>query len=196
MQGRQSLRNYFLQLGGSGKAAPHAVLDDDGLDEGLGVVRIAYEALVDHVVAQKLADHLQLVGGGERLSPAGREGRCGEQLEFFPNVLAGSRRLSLSLLLMIEILIVVVKVEIGLDGIVVIIVVFIRQTRTHRHFDTGKENERENYYNASLKQITKSCKGLGMKCIAWKRLWETPKHIAANYCKCMSTCVKMGATTP
>lgn len=131
----EPLRHHLLQLGSGGEAAPHAVLDDDRLEEGLRVIGVADDALVDHVVAKELGDHLQLIRhGGEEARqgrPAARGERRGrQQLELLPDVLAGRRRLKL---LRVEILLLVVIVEIRLERIVIVVVVFTRQTWIQRH---------------------------------------------------------------
>lgn len=152
--GSQLLRD---QLGGGRKAAPHTVLDDDVLDEGL-VVRIADEALVHHVSSKQLGHHLQLIGGGEvaaatvvvllwgegrsdrnigwRAEPraaAGRQGRGGQQLEFLPDILTGRGRLQLALLLLVIEILFLVADEIGLHRVVVEVIVPVGEAHVEGH---------------------------------------------------------------
>lgn len=135
VQGGEPLGDHLLQLGRGGEAAPHAVLDDDGLEEGLGVVGVADDALVDHVVAQELGDHLQLIRRGGEEAWQGRSAARGErrgrqQFKLLPDVLARCWRLKL---LRVEVLLLVVIVEIRLKRVVVVVIVFTSQTWIQRH---------------------------------------------------------------
>lgn len=140
--GCQLFRHHFLQLGRSRKAAPHTVLNNDGLDESL-IVRVTDEALVHHVPSQELSDQLQLVGGREEAGdarPTARGTRRGRQeLKLLPDVLTGCRRLRPVVLLLVEVLI-FVEVEEWLYGVIIQVVIPALESGVERHgacFNSG-----------------------------------------------------------
>lgn len=124
----QPLWHHLLQLCGGGEAAaPHAILDDEGLQKCCrGAV----------VIVQEVRHRLQVVGGRQGGSPAGGQGRCRQQLELLPDVFAGSRQ-ELAAWRRVEVFLFTIQEEVGLDHVVVIIVVCAVQ---HRRHDGGLRN--------------------------------------------------------